>query len=152
MRSPPIWLESGTDIVRAYGAAYRNHANRTVSAVKAPAAPPSDCISATSGDIAPQVGSLLDREESGKIIASRIVHDLRRTAIRNLVRTGVPERVAMTMTGHKTRSVFERYSITSEGALDRAADQLEARLELERGRLAAGHDSGTINPLLVSQK
>ncbi len=52
----------------------------------------------------------------------------------------------MTMTGHKTRSVFERYNITSEGEFNSAADQLEARLELERGRLACGQNSGTIAP------
>ena len=70
-------------------------------------------------------------------VPTRFLHDCRRTAARNLIRAGVPERVAMLLTGHKTRAIFDRYHIVNEQELLAAGDQLAAYLAQPARRHAA---------------
>lgn len=83
-----------------------------------------------------------------------IFHDLRRSAVRNLERAGVPRSVAMKITGHRGESVYRRYAIVSEADLADATRRLEQRRlnsqteGAPQGAPAAGAEAGPAGKLM----
>ncbi len=57
---------------------------------------------------------------------------MRRSAVRNLDRSGVPSKIATAISGHKTRSVYERYNIVADRDLTDAAQKMDVYLETKR--------------------
>ena len=75
-------------------------------------------------------------------VPGRILHDFRRTAVRNLERVGVPRSAAMAMVGHKTESIYRRYAIVDAGALREAAAKIDGAagtMTWSQGKAAGGH-------------
>jgi integrase len=93
------------------------------------------CVKAGLGEMVPAVDSTGQpvyaplrgpRSKAKQVMTYKgmIFHDLRRTAVRNLVAAGVPEKVAQTITGHRTRSTFDRYHIVSQKDVSEAGRKL----------------------------
>jgi integrase len=81
-----------------------------------------------------------------------LFHDLRRSGVRNLIRVGVQQKVAMTISGHKTAAVFQRYNIVDERDIMDAGRKLNEKqnsntlLEIPA---PLGHDLGMISTKTV---
>jgi len=76
--------------------------------------------------------------------ARKLFHDFRRTASRDMVRAGVPQSVAMSITGHKTVAMFLRYKITSG---DEQREALTRTAALRQERAATGDRTRKVTPL-----
>jgi integrase len=72
------------------------------------------------------------RERAG--LSGLLIHDLRRTAVRNMIRAGIPEKQAMRISGHRSRNIFDRYDIVDERDIQLAGQKLATYLE-ERSKL-----------------
>lgn len=79
------------------------------------------CIAAGLGKMEPRGGRM--------VYTGTLVHDLRRCAARNLSRAGVPESVAMKITGHKTASMYRRYRIINDNDQREALERMQAHLD-----------------------
>ena len=83
------------------------------------------------------------KENGWEPIAPRSPHDLRRSAVRNMERAGVPRSVAMKLSGHQTESIYRRYAIADKEAIREGVEKLADRHATDAER----DDRGQVVPL-----
>jgi hypothetical protein len=71
---------------------------------------------------------MVDGTKQTEMVRSRLFHDFRRSGVRNMVRAGVREGIAMAISGHRTRAIFDCYNITSDDDLRQAVMQTASHL------------------------
>jgi integrase len=85
---------------------------------------PAKCGRFTAGSRIKDFRGAWDKARKNAGLPGKVVHDFRRTAVRNLERAGVPRSAAMKLTGHRTEAVYRRYAITDSAMLQEAAAKL----------------------------
>jgi integrase len=82
-------------------------------------------------------------------VPGRLFHDLRRSAVRDMIRSGVPQSVAMSISGHRSTSIFLRYDIASDADRREALRRTQAHREAIKPTAPVvsisvnGHKTGT---------
>lgn len=113
----------------------------------------SACVAAGLGQfVCKECGQIVERPRCKECrldakYVGKLVHDFRRTAARNMIRAGVPEKVAMAVTGHKTPSMFSRYNIVDESDLREAMQRTQTYLQ--KGRRQA--ERAAVMPIRAAQ-
>jgi integrase len=73
-------------------------------------------------------------------VGELLFHDLRRTAVRNMIDAGIPQSHAMYISGHKTDSIFRRYDIVSDDRLAAASVKMQTLFDEKLEPKPAGKD------------
>jgi len=81
-------------------------------------------------------------EDAG--LEGKIFHDFRRTAVRDMIRSGIPERVAMQVSRHRSRNVFDRYHIVSSEDLKEVSRKHHEYLR-KQAQGGHGYNLGTVD-------